>query len=193
MQCSATIPLLNRIINRSLRIIKANTMRLLAGIIRIAICIYWLNISTNYESKVFYYFTDLNYSNSDVNFYTGLIFFIPNILTVYFFVQGMYYLFTWNIGSLPIWENRKAGSGIVINNEIPSSLNNIQSVLNYRNSKMNAMSNKKAAKEYLKTAWLDGLMNTNTNNTQEAIRFLNSKLGSMGNEQGLKYIKGETK
>ena len=69
-------------------------------------------------------------------------------------------------------------------------LENIARAREYRESKLNAMNQKKGAKLIMDTRALDTPYDPNSA-TGDAMRYMNSRLGSLNNEDGIKYLKGE--
>ena len=68
--------------------------------------------------------------------------------------------------------------------------NQIDNMMQYRESKLRGMGNESASEELAKTQWLDGL-NTGAygGRTGEIKTFINSRLAGMGNERGYQWIK----
>jgi len=69
-----------------------------------------------------------------------------------------------------------------------SQTSNIESIIQYRESKLGTVSGDKAVEEYAKTAGLDAIMNGGRN-TQDARNFLDSKLASRPGDKGYEYVK----
>jgi len=70
-----------------------------------------------------------------------------------------------------------------------SDTSNIDRVKAYRESKLSTMSNEKAASEYKKTAWIDGLDANPGSNVSSAKKYINSKLSTMSNETAYQWLK----
>ncbi len=164
-------------------------LRLLNGFLRFSISFFIIIFCTQKEgqNEIWYFLYKHNLSFHDIKEEYGWVFIIPALILVYQFIRGWYYMTT--EAPLPVWEG-SSSKGVICEKE--EEFENIQSVLRYRESLMSTMSNEKASKEYMKTAWVEGFVN-NSGNTKNAVSFLNSKLATMSNEEGYKYLKEENK
>jgi hypothetical protein len=59
----------------------------------------------------------------------------------------------------------------------------------YRNGILGTMGNQEGAEEYAKTAWVDGLTNSNDRNLKDVRGYINGNLGAMGNQEGYEWLK----
>lgn len=75
---------------------------------------------------------------------------------------------------------------------IDSSLNGLDTVFRYRNSKFNALSNDDALGLMRDTQSLDAAMNGSRHpETENIYRYMGSRLNGMSNEDGLNFLKGK--
>lgn len=81
------------------------------------------------------------------------------------------------------WSDLLGGSGS------GESLDNIDRVLRYRESKFQNMSNDVRAEEYKKTAWLDSYASSDLPNMRKTVKYINSKMQNMSNETAYKWVK----
>jgi hypothetical protein len=120
--------------------------------------------------------------------------FILSLFILALFAKGLYYLFTMHVESVPsidetsLIEKLTIGGGPSNNDE-----DNIDRIKKYRDSKLSAMPNSKAAAEYKKTAWIDAIPKHGGSRTQSVRRYINSQLSAKSNEQAYEWLKRNDK
>lgn len=103
------------------------------------------------------------------------------------FVKGMFKIFTFNM-YIDVFEGNPdlSKAWMVVGNSGSSKYSNIESALEYRNSKMAMMDNEKASEFYMETSKLNNVFaNENVSS------FLDSKMSMMDNESKLNFLKGK--
>ena len=162
--------------------------RLLKAIIYIGVTLIFATSHGQIHDRFWSFLIRGGYSEGWLNAF-GLL----GFLVAGFFLVGLYFLFTFHLERHPTYEiswatalRRPTGRDI----DTPNG--NISKLQKFRDSKLGAMSQGTGAKEYLKTAWIDGLANGGSN-TSAAKRFVDSKLGSMSTSDGYNWIKKNSK
>lgn len=77
--------------------------------------------------------------------------------------------------------------------QVNGSLDGIKRFQEYRNSKLNSMSQEQAASEYMQTAWVEGLGSYRGVGVDRTIDYVNSKLNSMSYDAGYNWVKQNKK
>jgi hypothetical protein len=106
-----------------------------------------------------------------------------------YFVKGVFYLWTLKIDKHPAFEiplsEMLVSSGIGLEDGADA----LQKMQSYRDSKMATMTNSDAAMEYKQTAWVDGLLSSNSTRTKAVRGYINGELSSRTNVDGYNWLK----
>lgn len=109
------------------------------------------------------------------------------ILVLAGFIRGIYYIRTYNQKNT-MFEDR--APWWVSGEKSPTEYNNLNKVLEFRESRLNMLDYPSATNEYLESSWLDGaISNSNSKGVQKSLEFLESKLAGMSPSDGYEYIK----
>jgi hypothetical protein len=119
---------------------------------------------------------------------TMVLLIIAMIAVLIYALKGVFYLTTLHIEKHPIFEvsfkQMMAPVGPSKN-----SVSNLEKMQAYRDAKMSTMTNEDAAREYMKTAWVDSLISDNGRSTQSTKRYIDSCLSAKTNEDGYNWLK----
>jgi len=118
-----------------------------------------------------------------------LLYFILILGALIYLVKGVFFLMSLNVEEVPAVE---VSLKELFRKPCTSSgddTENIDRIKRYRDSKLAAMTNSDAAKEYKKTAWVDGLTSDSGPHTQATRRYINAQLAAKTNEQGYQWLK----
>jgi hypothetical protein len=123
-------------------------------------------------------------------FLASILVLVFHLLPLILLVKGYYYFKTLEFEEGPFDKDLWVGGGTYESKDSKGkSTDNIEKILEYRNSKMYAMDNKMAAEEFKSTAWVDGLFAGNSENTTRVRNYVNSELAARTNEQGYQWLK----
>ena len=114
------------------------------------------------------------------------------LVPLIYLVKGVYFIFTCNLPEADgIFGKTRIGEfwDALSENKGNSEEKHIERIKGYRDSKLGMMGNEEAAKEYKKTAWIDGVTSGGGKNTERTKGYVNSKLGNMSNEGGYEWLK----
>ena len=171
--------------------------RLLKGIIYIGVT---LAIMFNFkvlESG----FEDFLMAGGYSEMWMGILYMV-GFLSFAFLIVGAYFFLTCHLDRNPVFENPwsevLSGRGVSVTKVQGGgsagigSLSNIHNICNYRDSVLSTKNQKDGASEYMKTAWIDGVVNQSGANTNSVLRYIDSNLSTMSNENGYEWLKNNS-
>lgn len=173
----------------------------LKGIVYLIIssCLIWHEFSGNDKGKWIPQIVNWGSTNQYLDILVTVFLIIVNITVLVYWFKGL--SLTFLMGNLTEEQYKETAWGNVIwwskkkwyEYDYNTSSNNssIDKAKRYRESKFANMSNETKAKEYAKTAWIDGLDSNQGKNVESAKRYIDSKLSAMDNEAGYKWLKNE--
>lgn len=131
-----------------------------------------------------------------------LLFALVGLLSFAFLIVGAYFILTCHLDRNPVFENPwsevLSGRGVSVTKVSGGgsagigNLSNIHNICNYRDSVLSTKNQKDGASEYMKTAWVDGMVNQNGANTNSVLRYIDSNLSTMSNEKGYEWLKNNS-
>lgn len=103
------------------------------------------------------------------------------------FVKGFYYIINCNLVN-PIFEGKRVQGSYDYS---LGEFRNLDAVMSFRESRLNALPQQEASEEYLKTAALDGLYSNKgvSKGVYKTYEYLDSKLAGMSPADGYEYLK----
>ena len=118
------------------------------------------------------------------------------IFVVSYFVVGLYYMLNFHLERNPVFENTWAdalrGGSVTPQGLGGGNGSHINNIKNYRDSVLSTQSQSDGAKEYMKTAWIDGLDSIGGKHTNSAKNYINSKMATMDNSTAYEWLKSNS-
>jgi hypothetical protein len=129
-------------------------------------------------------------SNHDAYIALSTTTFVFNLSCVVYAIKGFYYLRTWQFADgLPRFEYKgKLRWGTTTGNS-QNKYENIERVLQFRESLLGSRTNAEAAQEYARTSWVDGMLSRGGENTERTRAYIDSKLAGFTNFDGYEWLK----
>jgi hypothetical protein len=163
----------------------ASGKKLLGGIFRVTtVCLLYKYFGSDWENFV-YSNLRTNTDSAGVSFLYKLLNAAVSIWGVYWFVLGIYKIYTFNM-YLDVYEAKLTPFQKRNMKDSVSSTSNIEEALRYRDSKMRTMTQEKAAEFYMST---NRIINSTTNSS--TLGYINSKMAMMSPEQRINYLSGK--
>jgi len=98
-------------------------------------------------------------------------------------------IFFWQTFIKGVWYSEIYEMFINCDAGINNNPSNLQSIKNYRSSKLSTLSNNAAADEYLKTGWVDSLENSNDTQVKRVMETISGKLSVLSQSDGYEMLK----
>lgn len=168
-----------------------NTKKLIGGLIRvIPIILFNVYFGADWgykaEKSMAPWFIENTCKEFSDFFVSGLIV-ICYLFQIIHFVKGVFKICTCNM-YVDVFEGKHdlSKSWMVVGKSGNSNMSNIESAIEYRNSKMSMMDNEKASDFYMETSKLNNVFTS-----EKASSFINSKMAMADNESRLNFLKGK--